>query len=128
MIRVIPSRLLLVLGYMALVFGLSSIPGRYATSLGLSITGASALHLPLFAGLGWVTLRSTRGSLALRFSVVFVACMAYALSDEWHQSFVPGRQFSLGDIVLDAIGVVLGLVAGAWVAPGLGSGRHTQDG
>ena len=40
---------------------------------------------------------------------LFVAVF-YAVTDEWHQSFVPGRTPSVGDIGLDALGVVLGLV------------------
>ncbi|MBN2438803.1 MAG: VanZ family protein [Deltaproteobacteria bacterium] len=32
----------------------------------------------------------------------------YALSDEWHQSFVPGRDASLWDALFDAAGVVTG--------------------
>src|SRR5262249_40946729 len=34
----------------------------------------------------------------------------YAVTDEWHQTFVPGRTASVGDIGLDALGAVLGLV------------------
>jgi len=33
----------------------------------------------------------------------------YALSDEFHQSFVPGRNAELLDLTLDILGVVLGL-------------------
>lgn len=33
----------------------------------------------------------------------------YALSDEFHQSFVPGRNAELLDLALDILGVVLGL-------------------
>lgn len=29
----------------------------------------------------------------------------YALTDEWHQSFVPGRNSSIFDLIVDAIGV-----------------------
>ena len=37
----------------------------------------------------------------------------YALSDEWHQSFVPGRTGHWQDaIIIDGIGVVLGLMIG----------------
>ena len=54
--------------------------------------------------------------------------MAFAFSDEWHQSFVPGRYFSYGDILLDAIGVALGLLAGELFGTGLGSRTGTTEG
>jgi VanZ family protein len=38
---------------------------------------------------------------------------AYALSDEYHQTFVPGRTFSVADLAVDLAGVVTG-VAVAW--------------
>lgn len=34
----------------------------------------------------------------------------YALSDEFHQSFVPGRTPSLWDVLIDGVGAVLALV------------------
>lgn len=33
--------------------------------------------------------------------------LAYALSDEFHQSFVPGRTAELGDWIADALGVLV---------------------
>jgi VanZ family protein len=39
--------------------------------------------------------------------------MAYALFDEIHQVFVPGRAFQFLDLSLDAVGILLGL--GVWV-------------
>ncbi|AYV67976.1 hypothetical protein C2I06_14465 [Niallia circulans] len=39
--------------------------------------------------------------------------IAYALTDEWHQSFVPGRTGHWQDaIIIDGTGVILGLVIG----------------
>jgi len=34
----------------------------------------------------------------------------YAVSDEWHQSFVQGRDASLGDLLFDTLGVVYGVI------------------
>ena len=34
----------------------------------------------------------------------------YGVSDEWHQTFVPGRFATLSDLVSDAIGAVAGVV------------------
>jgi VanZ family protein len=34
----------------------------------------------------------------------------YGALDEWHQSFVPGRDANLGDWMADVVGVMLGLM------------------
>jgi len=34
----------------------------------------------------------------------FLLTIAYAFSDEWHQSFVPGRTSQLSDVIVDGIG------------------------
>ena len=36
-----------------------------------------------------------------------VMTLAYALSDEWHQHFVAGRQGSLRDVLIDSLGYVV---------------------
>jgi len=40
--------------------------------------------------------------------------LLYALSDEWHQAFVPGRTPRLLDWLVDGSGVILGLAAFIW--------------
>jgi len=51
----------------------------------------------------------------------------YGVSDEWHQSFVPGRDPSLGDWAADTVGVLLGYWITAVIlrhrARALGAGR-----
>lgn len=128
MIRLVPLRLLLAVAYMGMVFALSSIPGSEFRQLGLASNLVSGLHVPLFAGLAWVVFSSLRGVRPLRWLAVAVVCMAFAFSDEWHQSFVHGRYFSYGDILLDAIGVALGLLAGELFGTGLGSRTGTTEG
>ena len=39
----------------------------------------------------------------------------YGVSDEWHQSFVPGRNPSSADLLADVIGVFLGYVLTWWL-------------
>lgn len=34
--------------------------------------------------------------------------MLFALSDEYHQSFVPGRHMSLMDMIFDSLGIIFG--------------------
>jgi VanZ family protein len=44
-------------------------------------------------------------------AVAIVAALAYAASDEWHQSFVPGRTATPRDVAIDGIGIALGAIA-----------------
>jgi VanZ family protein len=37
--------------------------------------------------------------------IALIVCIAYAASDEWHQSFVTGRTASLRDVGFDSLGV-----------------------
>lgn len=39
----------------------------------------------------------------------FVYSMSFALTDEFHQTFIPTRAFEVGDLVADGIGVCLGI-------------------
>lgn len=42
-------------------------------------------------------------------------CFAFAISDEWHQTFVPDRHGTVTDVVIDALGIALaGLVLLRW--------------
>jgi VanZ family protein len=45
-----------------------------------------------------------------RMILVVLGCAAYALSDEWHQSYVPGRDASVFDLAVDVLGVLAGLI------------------
>jgi hypothetical protein len=53
------------------------------------------------ATLNWLTGRRTRQNLAI--GVAF--CVAFAISDEWHQSFVPDRVGTVTDVLIDCMGV-----------------------
>ncbi len=46
--------------------------------------------------------------------VMFVSGIVYALSDEIHQSFVPGRDCSAGDLLADITGLAVGLAVYLW--------------
>lgn len=48
------------------------------------------------------------GKKGVYFFVLLITCM-YALSDEWHQSFVPGRESSFFDAAADLIGSMVGV-------------------
>ncbi len=41
--------------------------------------------------------------------IIFILGLIYAVSDEIHQSFVPGRDCSAGDLLADIVGLSIGL-------------------
>jgi len=43
--------------------------------------------------------------------VAMAVALAYAASDEWHQSFVPGRTATVHDVGIDAIGIGIAALA-----------------
>ena len=47
-------------------------------------------------------------------AAVLIAAV-YGVSDEFHQSFIPGRNASVSDIVADTIGALTGAVVAAFV-------------
>ncbi len=109
MIRVAPMRTLLVAAYMAGIYLLSATPGRQLAILGLPTSFFEFAHVPLYAGFAWVTLWALEGGLLLRIGLTAAVCMAFGLSDEWHQLFVPARVFSFADLGADAVGIALGI-------------------
>lgn len=44
------------------------------------------------------------------FVIVFIICVLYAASDEFHQSFIPGRSGELKDVAIDSLGSSFGLL------------------
>ncbi|MBQ7036019.1 MAG: VanZ family protein [Clostridia bacterium] len=46
-----------------------------------------------------------------RYGLAFLLCVLYAISDEIHQAFVPGRACRLFDVCIDTAGAALGLFA-----------------
>jgi VanZ family protein len=57
----------------------------------------------LWAWALWPTLRPRA------LAVAAVISLVYALTDEWHQSFVPGRDADPLDVAADAFGIALAL-------------------
>lgn len=45
-----------------------------------------------------------------KFSISTIVGLCYAISDEYHQSFVPGRSAEIRDVVIDTSGVVFGII------------------
>jgi hypothetical protein len=77
-------------------------------SNGWVLLASNLFHAPLFAGLAFCWVRAlARGQQPTPsvYNAAFVASAACAILDEWHQSFVPGRDASAGDLFLDFAGI-----------------------
>jgi VanZ family protein len=101
----------------ALIFALSSISGLPAPPGGLTDKHAHLItYGVLCACLVWgltdrAPARTTWGIAAAAAAL----SVLYGASDEWHQSFVPGRHTSALDLAADAVGAVLAaVVLRAW--------------
>jgi len=76
-------------------------------------------HLALYGVLGPLLLVSlwswvTGSTYQLRWALIAMGFgVLYGVTDEYHQSFVPGRSASTFDVFIDGVGVVVG-VAGVW--------------
>lgn len=75
-----------------------------------SILGHFGAFLVL-AVLVWWALSTVDLELRRRYLVAFAVTVLYGVSDEWHQSFVPGREPDILDVITDAIGAAAGLLA-----------------
>ena len=65
---------------------------------------------------GWLRRRAGAAAVGEAKVIGFAAllCLAYGMSDEFHQTFVPGRHADLADIVADVVGGTTGAVAVLW--------------
>ena len=96
------------LALMALIFFLSaqSDPGPELPAA-FRIAAHFGEYLALTIALAWALAPALERPVAAAAAIAFL----YALSDEWHQSFVPGRDADALDVVVDA----LGIAAAGWV-------------
>ena len=93
-----------VLLWASVIFALSSIPSL-ATGLGTwDLVLRKLAHGVEYAVLGLLLARAVPELPA------FAGGLLYAVTDELHQSFVPGRQAALLDVAIDAAGVLFGVL------------------
>lgn len=89
----------------AVIFALSSVPDL-GTGLGTwDLVLRKLAHAAEYAVLGALLLRALRHERA-----ALAAGVAYAITDEVHQVFVPGRVGSPADVAIDAAGVAIGVI------------------
>lgn len=66
----------------------------------------------ILAALLWRALRGGtvwRMKMSMLFVLVWIGCALFAVSDEFHQSFVPSRTASGNDVLIDICGAFIGL-------------------
>ena len=94
-----------VVAWAALIFAFSSVPDLGTGLGGWDLVLRKVAHAAEYAVLGALLAQAAgRARLAVALGTL------YAVSDEVHQSFVPGRVGSPLDVALDAVGVVVGVV------------------
>lgn len=107
----------LLAAYCLLIFVQSSFP---SPDMGPDLPGQDKLiHLAAYAVMGvlacraFATLPCLQGAVVL-FIAAFIFALVFGLSDEWHQSFVPGRMAEGWDFLADAAGALLGAGGYCW--------------
>ena len=108
------ARWLAVAGWMALIFFLSSqsrLPSPPDPLLDLLFKKAA--HFTAYAVLAVLFHRALPPARWI-WALAWLLTVVYAGSDEWHQSFVPGRHPSPWDVVIDACGAATGLLV-VWI-------------
>lgn len=106
-------RYVLLVGWLGVIFALSSIPGSTIPSAP-SFTPYIAHFVEYFVlGILLYYIAHAHDKQTEKVLIVlFIFGALYGISDEIHQLFVPGREFSLWDWGAD----IIGLLAGHWIA------------
>lgn len=105
----------LVILWMAIIFAFSSQANSGEATeqvLGeINVPVRKCAHMFEYAVLFWLTRWSAitirRPSFIVPGMFAFVFCLLYAASDEYHQSFVPGRSAQLQDVAVDMAGSLI---------------------
>ena len=86
---------------------LTSMPGKIT---GLNL--ATVYHIAIFFAFTFFLTLSIKSKQLNKKTIVILLLisLAYALSDEFHQLFVPGRFSSLNDVLVDMIGSALAVL------------------
>jgi VanZ family protein len=93
-----------VVAWAALIFAFSAVPDL-GTGLGTwDFVLRKLAHTTEYAILGALLVRATG-----RIGTAFALGVLYAISDEFHQVFVPGRHGAPLDVAIDAVGVAVGI-------------------
>ena len=100
---------------MTIIFIFSSIPGKEMPRFGvLDLSVKKGGHVTVYALLAIANAYALNWD-KKRFWLAWLIALLYAITDEFHQSFVPGRNAWWVDVALDSTAAALAL----WVLPRL---------
>jgi VanZ family protein len=115
------TRIVITLGFMALLMVASIIPGRAEPGDSVFIWLVAktptllqkALHICLYAMLTllWVWTLDAIQSKSQRLVIAVTVAVCFGATMEWYQTKVPGRFGTIFDVALNAVGALLGLFA-----------------
>jgi VanZ family protein len=110
---------------MILIFIASAIPSSELPQLGgcdVEIKkGAHMLGYALLTTAYLYALDNGKHKRPVQFIIAICLMILYAVSDEYHQSFTPGRSPSAWDVLIDACGGLIGLASWYWIRPHFGA-------
>ncbi len=102
--------------WMGLIFFFSSRPHLpSAPQPWLDILLKKSAHALGYGVLSWLYLRALREKARHPQATSLTLALLYALSDEYHQTFVPGRNGTLWDVGVDGIGVGVAMLLARWL-------------
>ena len=111
--------------WMAVIFALSSqrtLPRPPGLSMTMAGTGGHFVVYAVLAALLYAGLPPNGRTTGRRRFVAVVGAIAFGVTDELHQAFVPGRDPALIDLAVDALGAAVG----AGIVGLVAWGRHRR--
>ena len=114
--------------WMAVIFVFSAQPSLpHAPELWLELLVKKGGHAWAYGVLAWLYWRALRpygkSQPAVWRGVCIALAVMYALSDEYHQTFVPGRNGNLLDVVVDGLGAGIAMGLERWRSVRVRAGR-----
>jgi VanZ family protein len=111
----LPQRIKLwlpVIVWCGVIFTFSSLPINHSKEFSwLDFIIKKTAHVAEYAILYWLVFRAVSNHNRIKqksiFIYSFLFTLFYAFSDEWHQTFVIGREGTLRDVGFDTIGMLL---------------------
>ena len=101
------------------IFLFSNQPGVESTKLASNLFVRKLGHFSEYAILGFFAFAyfsnifqtgREKIQLEISFFISFLFCFSYAVSDEFHQTFVIGRDGNFIDVLIDSVGVLFGIM------------------